>query len=458
MRNICVIKTVCFLTVCLAGISAIFGGYTCLGANIYGGGNLSSSNEPGPDSARISDRFSLYYRWDRTNLDENYLDNAVQMMRIRHYLAESPRIDSITIYAYASPEGVYERNVRLSKERARMARRYILANIPERDDFDETCIRIHPMGENWAGLETELEANYHRHDRERVLAILRAPVRADTKKWRLKQLDGGYTYRYIIRRHMPKLRTATLICIWGAPIAAPIARPLECSVDGADRAALSIPKADTVPPVHVRRFGAVQTVPAKTEPKDKRTFLGLKSNLLYDAVTALNFAVEVPFGKRFSLLYEHHCPWWLSRNNRYCLQFLSFGGEFRWWFLPKTREASAKRVKRDALMGHFLGVYGMGGKFDIQANRKFCYQGEFFSAGVTYGYSMPVSKRLNLEFSISAGYARIPYRHYIPTDDWELLVRDPNKVGVLHYFGPTKVEVSLVVPLLVNVRKRGGAR
>ena len=110
------------------------------------------------------------------------------------------------------------------------------------------------------------------------------------------------------------------------------------------------------------------------------------------------------------------------------------------------------------IVGHFLGVYGMGGKFDLQANRTFCYQGEFFSAGLTYGYSMPIAKRVNLEFSISAGYARIPYRHYNPTDDWELLIRDRNKSGVWHYFGPTKIEVALSVPLLVKTKVKGGNR
>lgn len=382
------------------------------------------------------------------------------MMRLRHYLTESPRIDSITIYAYASPEGVYEHNMRLAEQRAEAAERYVLAQLAGKGDFDVSRVRICPMGENWTGLEADIENNYRRHDRERVLDILRAPVSNDTKKWRLKQLDGGYTYGYIIRRHMPGLRAAALVCVWRSRKASPLASPLHFSVSGLDAEAMALPQADTMP-VRVPKScdsANVNTGPAKEATRDKRTFIGLKTNLLYDAATVLNFAVEVPFNRNFSILYEHHCPWWLSRNNRYCLEFLSFGGEFRWWFRPKTREASADLVKRDALVGHFLGLYGMGGKFDIQANRKFCYQGEFFSAGLTYGYSMPVSRRLNMEFSISVGYARIPYRHYIPTDDWELLVRDPDKAGVLHYFGPTKVEVSLVVPLLVNVKRRGGAR
>lgn len=404
-----------------------------------GGGN---SCVPIKDSTSVVDSFALYYWRDRIDLDENYLDNARQMAHIRHYLANSPHIDSITIYAYASPEGVYERNVWLSRKRAEAAKRYILTHLPEGSNLTGDRIILCPMEENWQGLQAELEANYHRHDRDKVLAILKAPVRNDTKKWRLQQLDNGRTYKYIIRNHMPHLRLATWICVWQKPKSiVPIGKKASFTVPDVTVSELSTPPVITPAEQYAER--------------QKRTVAALKTNLLYDAVTALNFAVEVPFNEKFSLLYEHHCPWWLSRNNRYCLEYLSFGGEFRWWFKPKTQAATPRRIQRDALVGHFLGVYGMGGKFDFQFNRKLCYQGEFFSAGLTYGYSMPIAKRLNLEFSISAGYARIPYRHYIPTDDWELLVRDPQKTGVWHYFGPTKVEISLSVPLLLPVKKGG---
>lgn len=405
-----------------------------------GGGNLYDSI-PG-DSSCVVDRFALYYWRDRIDLDEEYLDNQRQMDRIRHYLANSPHIDSITIYAYASPEGVYEHNVWLARKRAEAAKRFVLSHIPEERQFDADRIRLCPMNENWDGLTEELEANYFRNDRERVLDILEAPVRNDTKKWRLQQLDNGYTYKYIIRNHMPRLRLATWICIWQKPYQEPVGKPVEFAVAQFEETPL-----DSYP-------GILEPAPAWK----KRTILALKTNLLYDAATALNFAVEVPFNEKFSLLYEHHCPWWLTESNRYCLQLLSFGGEFRWWFKPQTRPETSRRVQRDALVGHFLGVYGMGGKFDLQANKTFCYQGEFFSAGLTYGYSMPIAKRINLEFSISAGYARIPYRHYNPSDDWELLIRDRNKSGVWHYFGPTKIEVALSVPLLVKTKVKGGKR
>ena len=154
-----------------------------------GGGNFSDPVKA--DSSCIVDRFALYYWRDRIDLDDEYLDNRWQMDRIRHYLANSPHIDSITIYAYASPEGVYEHNVWLARKRAEAARRFVLAHIPEERNFNADRIRLCPMNENWEGLTQELEANYHRNDRDKVLAILEAPVRNVTKKWRRPQLDNG---------------------------------------------------------------------------------------------------------------------------------------------------------------------------------------------------------------------------------------------------------------------------
>lgn len=130
----------------------------------------------------------------------------------------------------------------------------------------------------------------------------------------------------------------------------------------------------------------------------------------------------------------------------------------RWWFRPQPREPYDRHVRRDKLMGHYLGLYGMGGKWDFEWKRKFCYQGEFWSAGVSYGYSRPLGKRLNFELSASLGYANIPYRNYKPSDDYGILLRNRKKTGTWHYVGPTRLEVSLVWPLLhrFTVKREGG--
>lgn len=401
--------------------------------------SLSSDTATSEESV-ITEKFAIYYRFDDIDFDQTYLTNRESAEHIRNYLINSPRIDSITIYSWASPEGAYHHNVWLSKERAKTAKRFLLSHSPDSAKLNADKIKISPLAENWPGLIKLVEEKYHRHDREKVLKILYADdIGDETRKWRLQQLDNGYTWKYLIRRYMPELRAATWVCVW-----AEVIKPMPVVAQIVDE-----------PVAEIKRLAP----PPVVKPFHQRTIVALKTNMLYDAVTALNFAVEIPFNERFSILYEQHFPWWLSNDNKYCLQFLSFGGEFRWWFAPQTRPASSSMKQRDALMGHFLGLHAWGGKSDIQWGRDFgCYQFDFLSAGLTYGYSMPIGKYLNLEFSISAGYARIPYQHYIPTEDWQILIRDKNDAGVLHYFGPTKAEVSLVIPFRITLPGKGGVR
>lgn len=395
------------------------------------------------DSTAIEE-FSIYYKCDSINVNPHYLDNEEQISRILHYIRNSPRIDSITIYSYSSPEGRYAHNRYLAKERGKAAMRFLLSHSPDSLKLDAGKIKLSPIAENWEGLISLVSENYDRDDRELVLEILNDDtIDDDVRKTRLQRLDNGRSWRYIIDNYMPGLRSASWICVW-----AEVIPPLPCS---------------NAPEDNLVARGSIATPPLRSDAPvtddGDRTIFALKTNLLYDAVTALNFAVEIPFNEHLSVLYEHHCPWWLSKNNKYCMQFLSYGGEFRWWFLPRTRPETADRKLRDALMGHFIGINCWGGKADLQWGRDFgCYQFDFISAGLSYGYSMPISKHLNLEFSISAGYARIPYQHYIPTDDWQILIKDKNNAGTLHYFGPTKAEISLVIPIYASFFRKGGAR
>ena len=190
-----------------------------------------------------------------------------------------------------------------------------------------------------------------------------------------------------------------------------------------------------------------------------QTILAVKSNLLYDALTLINGSVEAPIGDKFSALVYAQFPWWKwgESRNETCIRFLSLGAEGRWWFAPVHKSAATKYQDRDRLVGHFVGAYAEAGMWDFQFKRKLCRQGEFWSVGVSYGYSMPISRRMNLELSLSVGYASIPYRGYFPSENYEILWRDNENVGEWGYFGPTKAQVSLVVPIKAS-RKRGGSR
>lgn len=190
----------------------------------------------------------------------------------------------------------------------------------------------------------------------------------------------------------------------------------------------------------------------------RKTRLAVKTNMLYDALTLINYSIELPFSlwdEHFSATFDHQFPWWRwgKNNNEYAIRYLQAGGEARWWFSPQHKPRTKKKLLRECLTGHFVGIYGMSGKYDFQNRRKICYQGEFWSIGFTYGYAMPISRLFNLEFSISAGYAPISYRHYIPADDYSKLQIDRERMGTWNYFGITKASISLVMP--INFRTSG---
>ena len=405
------------------------------------GGNAQNSS----DSSVVM-RFRIFYPINKIGLYEDYMGNAETLRRIQKYLEKSPEIDSITIHSSASPEGPYRFNKYLATERGKTAKRYLLKHLPEGRHLPDSLLIIDPTAENWQGLRDLVLYQYPHADKNEVLDILdRKDITDARRKVLLKRLNDGKPWSYILSNLMPQLRYATWVSVWQR---IQVNRVIEEPV----RLAMKMPE------MPMPDWKSVLCSMPEVE-EDSKTILALKTNLLYDAVSWLNFSVEVPVGDRYSVLYYHQFPWWNwgKAKNEYCMRFLSIGAEGRYWFKPMPREATANRIKRDRLMGHFVGVYAESGKWDFERKRDICYQGEHWSAGLSYGYAMPIGKRLNLELSLSVGYASIAYRGYTPSEDYEILWRDPEKEGRWHYVGPTKAQVSLVLPFVVKYKK-GGAR
>ncbi len=381
------------------------------------------------DSA-VTHNFRLLYRVDEIVVDPTYLDNTQSMATIDRYLADSPRIDSITIRAYASPEGNFARNSWLAEQRAIAAKEYVLKRLGPKAGNPK--IILEPTPEHWQGLYEEAYKNYWRHDRERVLEIIADKnISDERKKWLLQQQNEGYTWKILIRKHMPELRVATWICVWVPPITIDPVEPAEHQAY-----ALKEPELP-------EREGLTLVEPRKYVP-------ALKTNLLYDAATALNAAVEFPIGKQFSIMVEDTFPWWNwgPYGNKFCLQNWEMGIEPRWWF---------RRTDFDKpLLGHFLGAYASSGKCDFQRDTDICFQTYYWSTGLTYGYSLGLGKKkkLHLEFEIGVGYAEADYQHYQPGPDYEDLYIDRNLAGTFRWFGPTKAKISLVLPIEIPLKTR----
>ena len=404
--------------------------------------NLTGTHRSLLTDAGRADEFTFYFRCNQFVIDETYLWNPAETTELRRLLKQDGiRIDSLTIYAYSSPEGPSRHNAWLSFKRAEATREYILAYCTNAPGF----VNIVEKKENWPGLRQAVRTGYSRENRESVLGILNGRMSDDERKLALQTLDGGTTYRYLIDTLMVPLRNSVFVIRWSPD------RPVEPEAIGPVTSLITA----RMPEIRAMQPEIVMPAAISASGTDwaKRTIFALKTNVLYDAVTAFNYSVEVPLGDRFSFSLQHYFPWWHTQKElKYCLQYLTLGGELRWWMSPRPLPESESRILRDVLTGHFIGLYGFWGKTDIQVLRRIgMYQCDnVLSAGLTYGYSFPLTRHWNMELSISAGYARIPYQHYIPSDDWQQLWRDPYNTGILHYFGPTNVAVSLVRPIVIK--------
>lgn len=407
--------------------------------------NASSQN----DLTRIVSvphTFRIFYPVNDTLVREDYMSNPMQLDHIKRFLVLSPRVDSVVIHAFASPEGPYLNNKRLAEARARNAKRYLQASMSANHQLPDSLIKLRPLPENWPGLRQLVMEDYPLADSAEIMEILdRKDINDEERKKLLKTISGGQSWSYINRHLLPRLRYSTWVSV---------CYPVPGVAQVAEREMALCP---IVPDVAIRP----EFLPVYQEntTMGKKTILALKSNLLYDALTLVNYSIEVPIANNYSVLFYHQFPWWRwgEANNEYCIRFLSLGAEARWWVKPEPRPQKGKRRVRDKLMGPFVGLYAESGKWDFELGRKICYQGEHWSAGLSFGYAMPIGRYLNMEYSLSVGYASIPYRKFTPSKDYEILWRNPEKVGRWSYFGPTKAQVSLVLPIMAKSRK-GGVR
>lgn len=407
-------------------------------------------------SRAISEEFHIHYRFDRTDIDPEYRDNRNSTELLKQHLQNASRIDSIIIHVYSSPDGVYEYNARLARQRAAAAETLIrqLTGNAKTNAQTSTLIRTVIVAENWSGLQRLVQERYTRHDRSKVLDILEAEnISEATRKWRLQQLDNGYTWNYMLRHYMPELRNATVITLRMKP-----EDPLPTLVPMCTRAVTMNP--DDGP---IRPKPAAEPTPSGTQtiqptpeqqptvtPADGQTeapisaakpsmipLYALRTNLL---VPALNIGAEVPLGERWSVSADYYYPWiWPSKMNRNCFELLGWSVEGRYWF-------GNDRQPQQRLRGHSVGLYAAAGYYDFERNYQ-GQQGEFVSTGLDYTYAMGIGrrKRLNLEFTLALGYIRSWGRNYTVPGPGGELYPEPGTV-IFDYVGPTKAAVSLVVP------------
>lgn len=173
---------------------------------------------------------------------------------------------------------------------------------------------------------------------------------------------------------------------------------------------------------------------AAAKPECARPFyMSIKTNMLYDLAAVPNIGAEFYLGGNFSVFGNWNYAWWKSDSKAWYWRI--YGGDLglRYWL--------GKESRLKPLTGHHLGLYGQMITYDIEWGNKGILADRWsWTVGLEYGYSLPIARRLNLDFTFGVGYHWGLFDEYIPLDGhyvWQATKRR-------QYFGPTKLEVSLV--------------
>ena len=448
---------------------------TLLALNLKAQEPVSVTDENGTVRTEYVAEFDLFFKVNDATFYLDYLTNQQSLDSLDRFIQKYGlmHIAKFEVVTYSSPEGSLQRNEELARGRSQNALKFLVSRYPVLANFDSAAVG----GEAWEDLAKAIEADETLTDAQKAQAVglIRDPaIAVNVKKVRIMALPF---YKYMLANLYPKVRHSALRLIsyeeFVPVVEEEVEEPtavedlLSGDIDikeeaieiGEEGIALgndvlivgqvAVPvQADTVvvrdtvvvvvPPV----VDTVVVAPQPAPERVKATIFTLNTNLLYDLVTALNFEVEVPIAGHFSLMVEDVFPWW-ETGNKYCFQMWEMGVEARYWL------KGWDRLSTDKMRGFFVGPYVMSSKYDFQNDRKFNYQGEYWSVGATAGYAVALGKKkwANLDFSLSLGYLLSDYRHYNPGAQYEWLLKDPYNVGKYTWIGPTKAKITLCIPI-----------
>ncbi|WP_293713629.1 DUF3868 domain-containing protein [uncultured Parabacteroides sp.] len=149
----------------------------------------------------------LEFQVGKSVILNDFRNNASELAKIENTINTVIRDKNITpkgimLKGYASPEGSYASNQRLADSRVRALRDYIRV----RNNFGNDFFIIESEPEDWAGFKAAVEKDSEVPARSEVLAIINSDDMPDVKEAKLKTLQGGAAYRYVLNTIFPSLR------------------------------------------------------------------------------------------------------------------------------------------------------------------------------------------------------------------------------------------------------------
>ncbi len=376
----------------------------------------------------------FYFRQGETKIDTSYKTNATELRKLDSLISITKcdsilAIDKFEFRSGVSPEGGHEINKRIVTQRLTA----ITQIVKQKISLPDHVIDIKPSHTDWPLLR-ELVTKSDMPYRTEVLYILdnvQEHIYDSNGQWidgrrkHLMNLRGGKPYNYMFNHFFSMMRYAesTMTLYFREPT--PEEKKQKPSVE-------ETAKESPVAEMAVDTIKSQGIVP-QTIQAHKPFYMALSTNMLYDLALVPNIGIEFYLGKQWSLQGDWHYAWWKSNRAHNFWRVYGGGVEFRKWL--------GSRAKEKPLQGHHLGVYGMIATYDFELGGR-GYLGDkwSWSAGVGYGYSLPIAKRINFDFGLSVGYLGGTYKEYLPIDDHYVWQTTKER----HYFGLTKAYISFV--------------
>lgn len=413
-------------------------------------------------AASIQDslRTTIFFRPGYSLLELSYRDNAANMKALTQGIQTikgNPcvQLQHIRILSAASPEGNSALNKRVAKRRGERLRDYLKETLV----LPDSIFTVSSAGEDWQGLAA-LIAKEKTPWRNKALQIIRHTPEwvtrngkvVDGRKRQLQNLDGGKAWKYMLDNHFYTLRTGAVVVCEVKTLAAE-------STPSAAEARLEQARSEQARSEQASQQSASQSpssppfpaIPSQVLPEPQSppvaSYFALKSNLLYDALLVPNLSLEASIGSGWTLGAGGMLAWWSKdAKHRY---WRIYGGDL------EIRKYFGTLSKSKPLQGHHLGIYGDFLTYDFEFGAKGYQSKATYAAGIKYGYSHPIAKRLNLDFALGIGYLHSNYKTYVPRDGCYVYQETKKR----KWLGPTQAEISLVWLLgKGNTNKKKGGK
>lgn len=351
----------------------------------------------------LSDSLSSFYQRilfpkSSSVISYDFADNRIHLDSIRAFLSDSAdrKLECVNIIGSYSPEGRYAFNTKLANARARALEDFARKFNPE--ITTKTSVAV----------PADKGSSQFRLQRFAELQILYRTTHAD------KNI----------------CKSADTVALHSEPVQTPVLPADNCNeVQSANDTALNVSASNDN---EAQSNKAISLHNPKKSPAGR---LFIATNMLYDAALTPNIGVGILISDRFTLFADWMYARWNNRDNRKYWRI--YGGDIEIKYHIGAIRGNSP------LGGHHIGAYASLACYDFQLNRNhrgFLSDKYNYAAGLSYTYSLPVNKRINIDFNIGIGYLWGKYKKHTPIDDCDVWL-STHKLG---WFGPTKVGVSFV--------------